>query len=110
MPVPAAIVCEICTAKAAEAGILAAIATTCARELGQPLAVKTLASPPRQQLREPLLTLHLPAELAATQHEVWCLACRLACFCPSARVSVFVSGGDAFAAQKPADGRRRKSA
>jgi hypothetical protein len=44
-----------------------------------------------------VLTLHLPAELAVSQHPVWCLACRLACFCPDARVSVLVRGEASFA-------------
>jgi len=88
------VVCEIRSSHASEAGILSEIAQTCARELAQPLLVKTVSSDHRVQ--DPLITLQLPVEMAATQHEVWCLACRLACFCPSARVSVFVSASEIF--------------
>jgi len=92
------VVCEIRSSHASEAGILAEIAKTCARELAQPLLVKTV--PSGQRLQDPLITLQLPVEMAATQHEIWCLACRLACFCPSARVSVFVSASEIFTKSK----------
>jgi len=92
------VVCEIRSSHASEAGILSEIAKTCARELAQPLLVKTVSS--SQRVQDPLITLQLPVEMAATQHEVWCLACRLACFCPSARVSVFVSASEIFAKNK----------
>jgi len=92
------VVCEIRSSHASEAGILSEIAKTCARELAQPLLVKTVSS--NQRVQDPLITLQLPVEMAATQHEVWCLACRLACFCPSARVSVFVSASEIFTKSK----------
>jgi len=92
------VVCEIRSTHAAEAGILAEIAKTCARELAQPLLVKTVQA--GQRVQDPLITLQLPVEMAATQHEIWCLACRLACFCPSARVSVFVSASEIFSKSK----------
>jgi len=114
-PKPAPVVCEIRSTHASEAGILAEIAQTCARELAQPLLVKTV--PSGQRVQDPLITLQLPVELAATQHEIWCLACRLACFCPSARVSVFVSASEIFAKSKtkttataPLRRNRRKAA
>ncbi|KXU37646.1 hypothetical protein AXK12_01530 [Cephaloticoccus capnophilus] len=94
----APVVCEIRSTHASESGILAEIAKTCARELAQPLLVKTIQAGPSTQ--DPLITLQLPVEMAATQHEIWCLACRLACFCPSARVSVFVSASDLFTKNK----------
>jgi len=92
------VVCEIRSSHASEAGILSEIAKTCARELAQPLLVKTVQS--GQRVQDPLITLQLPVEMAATQHEIWCLACRLACFCPSARVSVFVSASEIFTKSK----------
>ncbi len=88
--------CEINAAATGEGTALAGIARTCARDLAQPINIKIiphLDAPP-----ESLITLCLPAELAASQHPVWCLACRLACFCPDARVSVLVLGTDAFKA------------
>jgi hypothetical protein len=69
-------------------GPLKQIARACARDVGQPLTVKSIRSTAVGV--ETIITLHLPAELAATQHPVWCLACRLACFCPQARISVLV--------------------
>jgi len=114
-PKPAPVVCEIRSTHASEAGILAEIAKTCARELAQPLLVKTVQA--GQRVEDPLITLQLPVEMAATQHEIWCLACRLACFCPSARVSVFVSASEIFAKSKtkttataPLRRNRRKAA
>jgi hypothetical protein len=92
MPAAPAIVCEIHAPRAAQAAALAEIAAALGRDVGQPLAVKTLTIGRRREHTEPSLTLHLPAELASTQHQIWCLACRLACFCPSARVSVLVQG------------------
>ena len=100
---PHTVVCEIIAPHAADAAALGAIARTCARDAGQPLAVEVV--PRNASVREAVLTLRVPAELAAGQHEVWCLACRLACFCPQARVSVLVLGADAFS--RPS---RRRSA
>jgi hypothetical protein len=102
--------CEIHAPRAAQAAALAEIAVACARDVGQPLLVKTLLIGGREKTT-PVLTLHLPVELAPSRHQVWCLACRLACFCPQARISVLVTGA-AFAT--PARARpqapRRRSA
>lgn len=87
------LVCEIHAPDAATGADLAHIAETCARETGVAIVTRVMPAGGRQQT----LTLHLPAELAATQHPVWCLACRLACFCPGARVSVLILGEQAFA-------------
>ena len=97
------IVCEIFAPNTATGSDLAHIATTCARETG--VAVVTRVLPARG--REQTLTLHLPAELAASQHPVWCLACRLACFCPGARVSVLILGESAFAPPPASRDRQR---
>lgn len=110
MPRSASILCEILAPRATDAAALGAIARTCARDLGQPLTVR--AAPLDAPVRESVLTLHLPAELAASQHQIWCLACQLACFCPQARVSILVLGAGHFAEEatrrKPA--ARRPSA
>lgn len=94
MTTPSPIRCEIVAPGSAHAAVLAEVAAACARDLGQPLEVAALRYRRTTREREtaPTLTLHLPAELASAQHQVWCLACRLACFCPSARVSVLVLG------------------
>lgn len=94
----AAILCEIFAPRPAQAAALAEIAAACAHDVGQPLTVKTLQI--GRPATEALLTLRLPAELAASQHQIWCLACRLACFCPKARVSVLVLGADSFAPRR----------
>ena len=101
-----AIVCEIHAPRAAQAAALAEIATVCARDVGQRLIVRTLAI--GVDGGEPALTLHLPVELAIDQHRIWCLACRLACFCPNARVSVLVRGEAAFT-PAPRIGSRRSA-
>ncbi|CAM2772736.1 hypothetical protein [Rariglobus hedericola] len=105
-----AIICEITAPRSAQAAALAEIAGLCARDAGQRLVVKTLViGRSKTGVNEPVLTLHLPVELASSQNQIWCLACRLACFCPDARVSVLVQG--AFAgAEKAARTRRRRSA
>ncbi len=105
--------CEILAPRAAQAAALAEIALALARDVGQPLEVERLSiGAPRRRTppAEAVLTLHLPAELAASQHEVWCLACRLACFCPSARVSVLVQGAEFQPAEPAAQPRPPRTA
>jgi hypothetical protein len=93
-----ALACEIISPSHDQGVALAAIALVCARDLGQALRVRRR----RTDTDAPaLLVLHLPATLAAAQHPVWCLACRLACFCPDARVSVQVSCRETFAPARP---------
>lgn len=97
------LVCEIHTSDATNGADLAHIAATCARETGVAVITRVLPTHGREQT----LTLHLPAELAASQHPVWCLACRLACFCPGARVSVLILGEEAFCPTVAHEPRRR---
>lgn len=96
------LLCEILVGRRANARNLGAIAATCAKDLNLPLRTRWVASAPAVAA----ITLHLPADLAATQHPVWCLACRLACFCPQARVSVLVQGATFTA---PADPEQRSA-
>jgi len=103
-----AIVCEIHAPRSSQAAALAEIAAVCARDVGQSLVARTLAI--GSDCLEPALILHLPVELAVAQHRVWCLACRLACFCPNARVSVLVCGENSFAPSPIRASRRRRSA
>lgn len=88
--------CEIIAPRVTLARAMAEIAAACAKDVGQPIKLKSRRG--RNAAHEPMLTLHLSAEVAASQHRVWCLACRLACFCPDARISVLVHGEGAFAA------------
>ncbi len=87
------LVCEI-HATGSTSGDLERIARFCSDEIGQSMDVLTRDI----SHGAPSITLHLPAEQAATQHPVWCLACRLACFCPNARVSVLLRAEAQFAA------------
>ncbi len=106
MPASSApLVCEIHASDAATGSDLAHIAETCARETGVTVAMQVLSTGGRQQT----LTLRLPAELAASQHPVWCLACRLACFCPTARVSVLILGEEMFTRPSPSHAKTQSA-
>ena len=94
MPTPDTLLCEI-LAPRPQAEALAEIVAVCARDVCLPVKVRTRSYRGAAD-EEPLVTLHLPVEAAASQHPVWCLACRLACFCPRARVSVLVKSESAF--------------
>jgi hypothetical protein len=102
MPTPAPIVCDIIADRASHAAVLAEIAVACARDLGQPLTPRTLrlgrrtVGRPADPDTDSVLTLRLPAALAGSQHQVWCLACRLACFLPSSRITVLIEAADTF--------------
>lgn len=87
------VTCEIRCAHPALAQALGQIAMACANDTGQPVDLRLLPL----STGKPVVTLSLPVELAAAQHPVWCLACRLACFCPEARVSVLILGEKSFA-------------
>ncbi len=86
--------CEILARRPAQAGTLAEILQICATDLGQTITLESHAE--RSLSSGPVVTLHLPAEVASSQNQVWCLACRLACFCPEARISVLISARDLF--------------
>lgn len=91
-------------------GDLGHIVRFCVTELALPVEVVA-----REITRgEPLVTLQITAEQAVNQHPVWCLACRLACFCPDARVSVLIRAEAQFAAvsalRRSAGRRQRASA
>jgi hypothetical protein len=95
----APILCEIVALRSSHAAALAEVAHLCARDLGLDLKSKKLRIGHRDstlEANESVLTLHLPAALAASQHPVWCLACRLACFLPGSRISVLIQGDHAF--------------
>ncbi len=97
MPAAARITCEVTATRLPLAAELARIVHACAKDIGQKISVRTTTSAASvRRSAAPVFTLHLPAALAADQHPVWCLACRLACFCPTARVSVQVHGENAF--------------
>lgn len=92
---PAPLFCEVRAPRPAVAGALTEIARIVGKDLGQPLEIECAPLP--REAKQALITLHLPAALAATHSHVWCLACRLACFCTDARVSVLIRAEEAFA-------------
>lgn len=81
--------CELLAPTGVKASSWAEIARACAEDVGLELTVHHSTTSSRSPV-EPTLTLHLPVEFAASQHPAWCLACRIACFCPTLRVSVLV--------------------
>ena len=89
----AVITCEILAPRTAQATALAEVAAVCANDVGQAIEPKICCT---GSGTAPVITLLLPAAIAASQHQIWCLACRLACFCPDARVSVLVHGEASF--------------
>lgn len=102
----APIVCEIHARHAAHAAALAEIALTCGRDVALRVHPRRVIVGRDRHAREDVLVLRLPAHLASSQHRVWCLACRLACFLPDARISVEVSAVNAF---RPPRARRRRT-
>jgi len=90
--------CEVRASKRL-APMLARIVQTCANDLGQPVDTSIEQA---GNATVPLVTLILPAEVVVEPHQAWCLACRVACFCPDARVSVLVTGATVPAAASPA--------
>lgn len=112
-PASAPITCEILAGRA-EVSALTKIVAQCAEDAGQPVSVTTQArqraAKSRGSRSESVMTLVLPATLAASQHQVWCLACQLACFCPDTRVSVLVRGESAFAPERKPQRRNRSAA
>ena len=93
----APLTCEIHTPSESKGRALAQIVESCANELAQPVLVKQQRIPRNQRGSVAThIVLELPADIASSQHEAWCLSCRLACFCPDVRVSVLVLGADAF--------------
>jgi hypothetical protein len=107
---PEPIVCEIHARHAAQASALAEIALACGREVALPLHPRRVAISPQPHRHEDLLVLQLPAHLATAQHRVWCLACRLACFLPQARISVLVAAASQFRPSRRARQLRTKVA
>lgn len=95
-----ALACDVRAARPETGAAIAEIVEVCARDVGQRVVVRTQVE---QTSEAGVITLHLPAALAASQHPIWCLACRLACFCPTARVSVLVEAQAEFCG-----GRRTK--
>jgi len=85
--------CDI-SATVENTDLMTKIITACANESGA-----AVHCTPTVSTDEDTILLHLPVEFAGAQHPVWCLVCRLACYFPSARVSVLVHGESAFSSQ-----------
>ena len=103
--------CEIHAPSETKGQTLARIVESCANELAQPVLVKQRRIPRNQRGSIPThISLELPADIAASQHEAWCLSCRIACFCPDARVSVLVLGTAAFSEAGESDNNAESTA
>ena len=70
-----------------EAGDLRRILHYCAVDSGAAITVRDHV---RSGLSVPEFNLSVTPDELVERHQVWCLACRLACFCPQARVSVLI--------------------
>jgi hypothetical protein len=101
------ILCELHAPSARRSSGLVKIIAALGHDVGQLLRIKVLELRGGKAEQGASLTLHLPAELAASQHQVWCLACRLACFCPAVRVGVFVVGTEFNSRSRARRGERR---
>lgn len=96
-PIP--LLCEVRAPKPALAGALTEIARIVGKDLGQPLDIECAPLP--KEAKHALITLHLPVSLASSHSHIWCLACRLACFCTDARVSVLIRAEEVFLPPTP---------
>lgn len=93
------LLCEIHAPSLRQEDALRQIVETCARDAALQVVTDTHRIPRnRRGSISTHITLQMTADIAACQHEAWCMVCRLACFCPQARVSVLVLGGNAFGA------------
>ncbi|RMH59073.1 MAG: hypothetical protein D6685_11465 [Bacteroidetes bacterium] len=82
--------CDIRAPSRDHADVLAEIARTCARDLGIGLRVRRCS--PFHSGVNSTISVVITAADTINEPRVWCLACRLACFCHDARVSVLVRG------------------
>ncbi|OAM87789.1 hypothetical protein AW736_20660 [Termitidicoccus mucosus] len=105
----ASITCEIQSSEGYHDADIENIAISCARDLQLPVVMEKAPSL-RQAPRQSLITLHVSAALAINEHRLWCLACRLACFCPDVRVSVLVHSETGFAQPDGLDSFERRIA
>jgi len=97
MITPFTLCCEIHAPSQRKGEELAYIVESCAQELAHPVTVKQRRIPRNQRGSIPShISLELPVNVAASQHDAWCLARHLACYCPDVRVSVRVKGADTF--------------
>ncbi len=103
MPDPKPILCEI-RADARVGADLAHIVEFCAQETGLTIEVAIHEA----RTTEPVLTLHASVDQATSQNPILCLACRLACFCPQARVGMLVHAVEKFRPPRPRRPVRRR--
>lgn len=99
------ILCEI-RADARSGADLAHIVEFCVKETGLTIEIVNY----EVHTAEPVLTLHASVEQAASQNPVLCLVCRLACFCPLARVGMLVHAAKKFGSLPGRRARPRRPA
>lgn len=78
---------------------LESIALQCAIDAKTPMETKITV---RSKIQSSFITLQINVDEALGDSQSWCLACRLGCFCPAARVSIIISAQPLFQQTKNA--------
>ncbi|MEM9157508.1 MAG: hypothetical protein AAGB46_00560 [Verrucomicrobiota bacterium] len=79
--------CEITAADQSLRKELKQIARTCAIDLKLAYPIETLERSPIAAGNAPEISFSIPAQLALACDAIWDLACRVALFCPNARIT-----------------------
>jgi hypothetical protein len=74
------------------------IALQCAMEAKTQIETKVTV---RSKIQSNFITLQINVDEALGDSQSWCLACRLSCFCPAARVSIIISAQPLFQQTAP---------
>jgi hypothetical protein len=77
---------------------LESIALQCAIDAKTPMETKITV---RSKIQSSFITLQINVDEALGDSQSWCLACRLGCFCPAARVSIIISAQPLFQQTDP---------
>ena len=77
---------------------LESIALQCAIDAKTPMETKITV---RSKIQSSFITLQINVDEALGDSQSWCLACRLGCFCPAARVSIIISAQPLFQQTAP---------
>jgi hypothetical protein len=77
---------------------LESIAMQCAMDVRVKVETKTTV---RSKIQSNFITLQINVDEALGDSQSWCLACRLSCFCPAARISIIISAQSLFQQTAP---------
>ncbi|MCH6256317.1 hypothetical protein MLD52_07140 [Puniceicoccaceae bacterium K14] len=83
----ASISCEIVAKDEVQLYDLERITQRCAIDIKLSLPINILKSQADKTNTETRIDIFVPVELAVAYDAVWSLACRVACFCPQARIT-----------------------